>query len=492
MNLPVKSSHTSTLLPAAVLLAVCPLLIAPSQARASAVWTRTFAGNDRSEAAENEAHAAVADDQGDVYVTGSSSTTSHGNGMSTIKYDPSGKELWVHSEDVSGDTYFYYASIALDASGNVTALGEGASESGATVVTYSPSGARLKLTQITFPVQDVKLSDNDNGLQLYSNGDFSVEGYVDSYNSGYDAEDDFWFVARYSSAGKLLWYDDYTGYPASEAEGGVSNYADGAAVNKSGDLVVGGSETDSNDTLGMFLRAYSPTGQILYSTEVTDPSLAYTSAGAFTVDAKGHFYIAGNDRPSDSSDNYVAMAKFAQDGTLLWLRDYTAPGGSSLNEYGAAVTVDKDENAILGGVELGNDFNADLFVKWDSKGDRLWAHTADKFPANALTAPSIFAIAGTNKFYAVTNVVTGSKTTPNGQSQVIVTNKIGSDGIVESTQTYTGDPSYGDGAQTYGSTYDPLSDSLYVVGRQYEPPYGSNSSLYPQTYWVTLKYQLGD
>ncbi len=119
--------------------------------------------------------AADVDDSGNVYVTGSSCPQLHCPGPSldytTIKYSPSGEELWVARYDGPGHGGDYAISLAVDGSGNVYVTGmsppsvEIYRDDYATIK-YSPSGEEIWVARYDGP-ELVVSEDNDMIPQNY-------------------------------------------------------------------------------------------------------------------------------------------------------------------------------------------------------------------------------------------------------------------------------------------------------------------------------------
>jgi hypothetical protein len=97
----------------------------------------------------NVATALAVDDSGNVYVTGHSYGLDTNSDYSTIKYDPSGNELWVARYNGPGNATDQAAAIAVDAAGNVFVTGDSSSDYA--TIKYDPSGNELWVARYNGP-----------------------------------------------------------------------------------------------------------------------------------------------------------------------------------------------------------------------------------------------------------------------------------------------------------------------------------------------------
>ena len=95
------------------------------------------------------------------------------------------------------------------------------------------------------------------------------------------------------------------------------------------------------------------------------------------VDASGHAYVTGHFESTDAVVNGVALpnageydaytAKFAPDGTVLWVR---VRGGAGA-DYGHGIALDSQGHVVVTGV-IGRDI---FCTKYDADGDEIWHRT---------------------------------------------------------------------------------------------------------------------
>jgi hypothetical protein len=133
----------------------------------------------------DNAAALAVDDSGNVYVTGHSSGAGTSEDYATIKYDPSGKELWVARFDGPGDSTDHAAAIARDPSGHIyvtgNCTGEGTGYDYATVK-YDASGQELWAVRFDAPGED----DRGVAVAADNSGNVYVTGLSLAPGASYD------------------------------------------------------------------------------------------------------------------------------------------------------------------------------------------------------------------------------------------------------------------------------------------------------------------
>src|SRR5437773_818868 len=146
---------------------------------------------------DDGAHAIAGDSSGNVYVTGQSLGSGTGYDYATIKYDSAGQEQWVARYNGPENSGDYAVAIAVDASGNV---------------------------------------------------------YVTGQSWGLGTPPDYATV-KYDSAGQEQWVARYNG------PGNGGDFANGIAVDASGNVYVTGGSDDSDGYLDYATIKYDSAGQ---------------------------------------------------------------------------------------------------------------------------------------------------------------------------------------------------------------------------------------
>jgi len=180
---------------------------------------------------------------------------------------------------------------------------------------------------------------------------------------GYDA-----FLAKYSSAGGLLW--------TAQLGTGGDEHASGVSVDGSGNAYITGLTTGNlgGPNYGgwdAFLAKYSPTGGLFWTAQLG------TAGGVFaygvSVDGSGSAYImgltGGNLGGPNQGQGDAFLAKYSSAGGLLW----TAQLGTAGDEHASGVSVDGSGNAyITGYTHYTHAMDYSFLAKYSPTGGLLW------------------------------------------------------------------------------------------------------------------------
>ena len=224
-------------------------------------------------------------------------------------------------EDWQRRIAFRADGVAVDDQGNVYVAARtayrGKRHSVAILAAYGPSGG-LRWTRRWRPARawtsGVDVAVGPDG-SAYLAGGVGVEGF----------EGGAWFLARYTSGGRLLWRRATPGWRDLRATG-VTSVAIGAGM-----VVIGGYGfgccSEANDE--GFVRAYTLDGDLLWHHEVQGPGrLAdhHDGVGDVAVGAKGSVFLTGwvETRPrgdvTERTDVEVLVQKLSAGGAEIWTR----------------------------------------------------------------------------------------------------------------------------------------------------------------------------
>ncbi|UCG68977.1 MAG: hypothetical protein JSV09_14505, partial [Thermoplasmata archaeon] len=170
------------------------------------LWMARYDGPAHS---EDRASAITLDSIGNVYVTGSSreSLDHPRNDYVTIKYSSLGNELWVARYNGTGyfdDSDDQALAIAVDLQGNVYITGKSREyHNDFATIKYDSSGNELWVARYNSPGNH---NDVANEIALDSMGNVYVTGFSDSEDSDYD-----YMTIAYDTDGNKLWMAKYDG-----------------------------------------------------------------------------------------------------------------------------------------------------------------------------------------------------------------------------------------------------------------------------------------
>ena len=297
-------------------------------------------------------------------------------GIFIAKYDGAGSFLW--ARQAGGSASDEARAIAVDASGNsyVTGLftSPSATFGGITLTNHGSFDvfvAKYDNTGNVLWAKGVGDSDNDEGLAI------AVDKAGNSYVTGVFAGSPgggIWdmFIAKYDSAGTLLWFK--------RAGGAGDDRGNGIALDGNGNIYVVGAfasptltfESTTLTNAGSFsayLAKYDSAGNFLWVRQTQGSG--NDGASGVGVDATGNVYMTGGFSSSSisfggititnsgPSEHDIFVAKYDPDGNILWAKQ---AGGAEGFDYGSSIAVTETGSSYVSGF-FGSDnayFNGDI------------------------------------------------------------------------------------------------------------------------------------
>ncbi len=338
---------------------------------------------------------------------GSTVLTSAGsNDIFVTKHDADGNLLWAVS--AGGTNQDLGNAIAVDADGNVLVtgtfretanFGDQSITTGGTgtfIVKYDTDGNALWARAGTTTNSII-----GNGIATDATGNVYVTGYF-LYSAAFGSTPVSTtgyrelFVVKYNAAGDLQWatvsdgsYFVQTNAIAADAAGNtvITGYF-------SDDLTVGDNTMSAVGNYDIFVIRLDADGNKQWGRQAGGTSTFYDEGFGVAMDAAGNAYVTGNFAGTASfgtvtltgsgmNNSDIFLAKYAADGTVLWVREAASTG----DDQGMDVSVDAAGNAYLAGYIYGDaDFNgtqvtsfgnADIIVaKYAPDGTFQWVQAA--------------------------------------------------------------------------------------------------------------------
>ena len=363
------------------------------------IWAKRAGGT-----ADDFGTAIASDLAGNLYVTGYflssnanfSGTILTNSGSADVfvaKYDTAGNLAWAKAAGGAG--YDAATGIAVDGAGNSYVTGlfystnanfggvalTNGGQNNVFVTKFDPSGTVLWARQAGGTSFDSGLAiAADAAGNVYVTGSFfsptSFFGGLTLTNSG---ENDI-FVARYDTAGNVLW--------ARTAKGLSDDFGYGIAVDGASNSYVAGYFLSTNLTFSasiiltntshnndVFVAKYDPNGTPLWARKAGGTSDDY--AFGIALDAATNVYVAGNfystngnwgaltlTNRSGTNSHDVFVARYDSNGTLLWAKGAGGTNAESAN----AVAVDVGGNSYLTGYFTSTNAFFDTVVTTNNTG----------------------------------------------------------------------------------------------------------------------------
>ena len=359
-------------------------------------------------------HALAIDAGGNAYVTGTAKTGINGE-LLTIKYGPGGVAQWRAFADGDQPGNGSASAIAVDSSGNVYVAGVGGygdvtSRVGFLTIKYDPSGAQVwrvldaepnnayadalaidpagnvlvtgrvfvpLVEPYTFRIDYLTIKYDASGAEQWR---ATVSDAVPSNNTsnvtslGLDASGNSYLIAMTDSNGKVGYlavsYDangNERWRTAPKASQTSEDYLNGAAVDASGNAYLTGTSLDGN-ALRSFTIKYDSSG----AEQWRSSSAIGETSNAVTVDNSGNVYTAGAGQNLGTS--YAVVTKYSPSGIQQWRTVSLGDANHPLNTY--AVAVDATGRVYATGTAY-NGADWDFWtIKYSSSGVEQWRKTA--------------------------------------------------------------------------------------------------------------------
>ncbi|MDF7812053.1 SBBP repeat-containing protein [Hymenobacter sp. YC55] len=297
----------------------------------------------------NVASNLVVDAAGNTYVTGYSTTaitTGRGNDYVTIKYSPSGQQLWsVLFNSGPGNTDDRATDLAVDATGNVYVTGYAtrgnSNNSVGTTVKYSATGQQLWTAS-------------------YSGGGVGASLALDATGNVYVGSGANNLVKYAASTGQQLWLLSLFG--------SVKDLA----VDAAGNAYVTGTATGNGTGNDYSTVKFSPAGQQQWSALYNSgPGNSDDQATEIAVDAVGNVYVTGRSELVGQLSDYATL-KYSASGQELWSSRFS--GSSTSLDVPTALAVDADGNVVVTGTSFNNFLSSYDYgtVKYSASGQQVW------------------------------------------------------------------------------------------------------------------------
>jgi hypothetical protein len=245
---------------------------------------------------DDMAYAIAVDGSGNVYVTGYSHGSGSDKDYATIKYSPSGTELWV--QRYNGPENYFDAAYAmdLDGSGNVYVIGvsRGGNEDYATIK-YSTNGTQLWVARYNGPGNS---SDYGKAISVDGSANVVVTGY--SYGSGTNFD---LATIKYDSNGNQLWAQRYN------RQGTSWETPSAMTMDGSGNIYVTGySESQANGTDDDYVTIkYSSDGTQQWVATYNGPGNGEDDSRAIAIDRFGCVLVTGKSQGSGTDYDYATI-----------------------------------------------------------------------------------------------------------------------------------------------------------------------------------------
>ena len=263
----------------------------------------------------DKVQAMVLDDFGNVYVTGESDDNDSRLNYTTIKYNRDGCLLWIATYNGPSNDKDSARAITLDALGNVyvTGYSYGSTETNEDYATikYNSSGRQLWVARYAGPTgPPYSMYDVANAITVDASGSVYVTGYSDGGDTSYD-----YATIKYNSDGIKQWDARYNGL------GDKYDSANAIAVDRSGSVYVTGYSGNLWTREDYATIKYDSNGRRLWVATYNGRANHNDRACSIALDTSGNVYVTGYSLDSDTSIDY-ATVMYDSYGDEIWVATY--------------------------------------------------------------------------------------------------------------------------------------------------------------------------
>ena len=322
-------------------------------------WTSRY--NNPAMNDDDEAISLTTDDMGNVYVTGFSKGNGTFKDYLTVKYSPSGNELWTARYNGTGNDDDIAVSVEVTNSGNVivsgTSVGDLTSEDYLTIM-YNSNGAEQWTARYNYDlVDDIEIAKS-----------MTVDGFGNVYVTGFSyglSKNEDYAVVKYNSSGSEQWVARYNG-PSDSYDISTDIITD-----ISGNVYVTGYSFDNVSLEDYATIKYNSYGEQQWVSKFNGASGKFDIANSITTDNAGNVFVTGYSFDVNSSEDYATI-KYNSAGGQQWVSLYNGTG----NDFDIATSIKSDVkgNVYVAGYSYGSGTQEDFAtVKYNSNGDQQWA-----------------------------------------------------------------------------------------------------------------------
>ncbi len=337
-------------------------LIVKCNSGGTAEWTKTYNGPQND---SDRPEAIFVDEQGNVYVTGTSHFTSNSYKIVTMKYSPAGSLLWKTAYDSLGQSDSRAEDVYVDNTGNVLVTGWISQTNNGyydmVTIKMNNNGNVLDFAyfgQITNGDDFGRIIISDDSGNIFVGGDsfrnvtFGREAVIIKYNSSLDTS----WVVRVNGTNNS--FNEFT--IALELDDNGNVYALCRLQNSPG-------STD------FALLKINSNGAVIWRTEF-DEADGQDIPEAMTMDNNGNIYVTGRVRRSGGGGyNDFAIIKYNNDGVQQWISYYDGP--NNLDDDPLDIILDQNGNVFVCGESnrQGTAFQF-IVVKYNQNGIFEWEY----------------------------------------------------------------------------------------------------------------------
>ncbi|MGA2667951.1 MAG: SBBP repeat-containing protein [Ignavibacteria bacterium] len=271
-------------------------------------WVNIYNGSGNG---EDKAYAITVDKYIDIFVTGYSTGLNSSHDITTIKYKSDGSQQWVAVYDGSAHKNDEGFALIADDWGNVYVTGFTTGTNGGTdfcTIKYNSNGVQQWVATYSSTG-----SGEDKAYAITIDSKMNI--YVTGYGKGMNSVSDY-ITIKYSTAGVQQWVSKYNGTGSGEDKA----YA--ITVDKYDDLVVTGSSKNNLHSYDYATVKYNSNGVQQWVARYSGPCGYGNQARSVAVDNSCNVYVTGSSNATPKGNADFATIKYNSAGVQQWVSRY--------------------------------------------------------------------------------------------------------------------------------------------------------------------------
>lgn len=305
------------------------------------------------------ATAIAVDASGNVYVTGNITNPPFGLDYLTVKYDPSGRQVWEARYDGEESHDDMAVAIQLDALGNVYVTGESYGvgvDVDYVTIKYNSAGVEQWIARYGGAAG---FNDHPSALALDDAGNVYVTGFSTSSDYLWD-----FATVKYNANGIQQWAALYDG------PGNDYDHAIALAVDRSGQVYVTGASIGLDTGMDYATIKYSSSGAEQWVARYSSPEHYSEAPSAIAIDASGNVYVTGDSPGANHYGDFLTI-KYNAAGAEQWVARHDGPDNNS--DAATDLAVDDQGNVYVTGWSQNSAIELDYAtVKYNGLGAPQW------------------------------------------------------------------------------------------------------------------------
>ena len=333
----------------------------------------------------NELQKTIADDSGNVYITGESFQPTYPDAGYIAKYNSTGSRLWFHpyfGPFYNSSTHkrtIPYSSI-IDNSGNIYIAGSSDSSNYNTVkgflAKYTPGGDTLftRYAGINDSLGDVEW--------LSMKSDAAGNIYLGGYNKKNNPSRQSYLVAKYNSSGDLQWIKNQNPVNINQ----IFNVSFSLLLDNSNNIYISSTlqKNSSSSSVDIYTFKLNNAGTFQWENYYDDSVGESDNLSSAVLDISGNLYIEGLSSITSPIKKEIVCYKInGITGTRTWI--YTVSGTGTIDDQAYNITAGiSNDIYITGALNNNSTYDDGILVKLNaSTGTEIWR--------NILSSPGLVA-----------------------------------------------------------------------------------------------------